>query len=446
LIVFLTGMTVMLVITYAIRPLMGIQLPLGNDAYDGYFQLAQNLARGYGFVFEPGGHVVFHRPPLYPVLLIPGTFLAENWARIYVAALNSCLLAGATTLLRSLVATAFGRRAGIIAWAILAFNPFILWSVKNPMAPICQLFAFTWIIFCSFQVYRTIVSGSCISWRQAMGCAAAFLSGIYCHGTMLVDTALLFVLLGCVAIYRREWRTFRYLVCIAFSVVICVAPWTWRNYKVTGLFIPVVGNSGYAYFVGNAHWGISSMEVHPGEDPRTAGLRFAGYVPEDFTEMLDFYGLKDARWEKEINRRFKEHVKTHPGAFVKKVFFNAVEYYFPIIYYILPPPGSAPDVHSLRKSMQDHLEVIPLTLYHLTLIILAFYGLGRIWKNRSTRDLAFGIVFCWAIYAVPYFPFLSFVGHGLYTFGTIPVLAIAVGVGIARPQLGRAKANHCIKT
>lgn len=430
--VFLGGMAAMLAITFLIRPWIGIDLKLGNSAYDGYLQLAQNLLKGYGYVFEPGGHKVFHRPPLYPILLMPGALLPEIWARIYVAVLNSTLLALAANILRVVTSSIFDQRTGAAAWAIFGFSPFIVWSVKNPMAPICQTLAYILILFCSLRIYRRIRAGEEISSKLILGTIAAFLFGVFSHGTMLADTSLLILLLGFAAIQKRSWHALRAVLCVTTGMVLCIAPWTWRNYKVTGLFIPVVGNTGLAYFAGNGHWGITAPAQQPGEDPETAALRHAGFHPEDYSEMLDFYGLRDPRWEKEINRRFKENLKNHPGAFTKKLFLNALDFYFPLVYYLFPPANSEADLIPLKVSIRKHKEVVGLTFYHLTLLTFASCGLVYL-CNRRMRGVAIGLCFCWVIYAVPYFPFLAFVGHGLYTFGTIPILAVAAGVWLARP-------------
>ena len=53
----------------------------GGFAHDGYVELARSLARGDGFVFEPGGAAVSHRPPLYPLMLAPLMLLPEPLQR-----------------------------------------------------------------------------------------------------------------------------------------------------------------------------------------------------------------------------------------------------------------------------------------------------------------------------------------------------------------------------
>ena len=98
---FCVGLFSFITLHFVVRPLAGIHHPLGGDAYDGYLQLAENIVHSYGYVFEPNGPKVFHRPPLYPILLVPAALMSETAARFYVAALNSALLALAGVILNS---------------------------------------------------------------------------------------------------------------------------------------------------------------------------------------------------------------------------------------------------------------------------------------------------------------------------------------------------------
>ena len=65
-----------LFIIFVIAPLTGVSKHFGR-ANDGYIQLARSLGTGDGYVFEKDGPPVFHRPPLYPALLVPITFLPD---------------------------------------------------------------------------------------------------------------------------------------------------------------------------------------------------------------------------------------------------------------------------------------------------------------------------------------------------------------------------------
>src|SRR5688572_7870759 len=148
---FVVALMVSLIMVQVVRPLLKIDRPLGGEAYDGYLELAQNLVAGNGYVFEPGGHKVFHRPPLFPALLVPGMFLPEAAHRIYVALINSILFAAASALVFSGARILFTQRVAVIAWCLFVFNPFVLIVVKNAVPAILQTFAYTAVLFLTLR-------------------------------------------------------------------------------------------------------------------------------------------------------------------------------------------------------------------------------------------------------------------------------------------------------
>jgi hypothetical protein len=436
LMVFLAGMVTMLLLTFVARPLFHRHLSLGNDAYDGYLQLARNLASGNGYVFEPGGHKVFHRPPLYPLLLVPGALLPERACRFYVAALNAFLLALAALVLRVLAAEIFSKRVASVASFIFGFSPFLLWSVMNPMAPICQTLAYLLILLFSWRVYTALHQGRRLGKALALKWLLSLLAGIMCHGTMLAISLLLIATLIGLSVLRAQWRSLRLLILAALLLIACIAPWTWRNYKVTGLFIPVAGNSGLAYFAGNALWGINQPPLPLAGDLRNAALRGAGFPSEDFSRYLDFYGFKSAADEKLANSRAKKDLRDHPAAFAKKVLLNAVEYYFQIFFYLRSPAGALPGSLPFPQRLLNGaiLDAFAVSAYHLVLLAFALLGARYLWGRKEMRFQLGLLSAAAAFYAIPYFPFLTRVAHGLYTFGTIPSLAVATAVWLVRPE------------
>ena len=219
-------------------------------------------------------------------------------------------------------------------------------------------------------------------------------------------------------------------------IVLAIAPWTWRNYKVTGLFIPIAGNSGYAYFCGNSRWGITLPATHAAEPPHGGELRHAGLPGNNPKEWLHYYGFRDPKVEKLVNDRFKQHLKAHPREFVKKLFLNAIEYYWPLVYYLFPPPetyaAEAPFLEAIRHEANP--DSVPLTTFNLVFVAVSFCGLVYLLKRKEMRAHALLLMCAWAVYALPYFVFLTFVSHGIYTFGTIPVLSYLTAVFLLKPK------------
>src|SRR5690606_17960665 len=111
-------------------------------------------AAGNGYVFSPGGHKVFHRPPLYPLLIIPGTWLPLEGCRLYVAVLNSSLLAIAVRLLFYLGKLLFGHRTAAVAALLFALNPFLLISAKNAVPAVLQTLTYLLVLYLTWNFYQ----------------------------------------------------------------------------------------------------------------------------------------------------------------------------------------------------------------------------------------------------------------------------------------------------
>jgi len=106
----------------------------------------------------------------------------------------------------------------------------------------------------------------------------------------------------------------------------------------------------------------------------------------------------------------KEHIRNQPGVFVKKLVLNSIGYYFPTFTY----PFLAVKVFSI--------ENLAITIFNLVLWILAFVGIYRGRGKLNSR--AWILLAVIVLYGVWYFPFVTFIGHSLYTFGTMPFLSI----------------------
>ena len=409
-------LVVCLLIIFLGPPLFGISQCFGK-ANDGYIELARSLMRGDGYVFEQGGVAVFHRPPLYPVMLVPIAFLPDflQWPALILV--QSALVGFIGVLIFKIAKYLFNVSVARISVGLFLLNPWVYWNAKNPMTPILQAMLYT--LFAAFVGSELLVifgRGTPPSrirlWfkRLAIGALAAALA--LTHGAMLaVDIALLLVLLVA-GIARRNRQALKTSIIAVATMSVLIAPWTYRNWVVFHRFIPVVAGSGLAYFNGNAHWaGIVPEPQRKGESCNDAGLRAAGIEGTE-AARTHWKGLKDVELEDKVNKKMVEHIRAHPGAFMKKVLLNAVEYYFPMLTY----PYLAVKVFSI--------ESFGITIFHLVLWGLAFVGIWRGRQENGSR-LPTALMLCSIIlYGIWYLPFATFIGHSLYTFGTIPFLSI----------------------
>ncbi|MDX1952231.1 MAG: hypothetical protein SFY81_08595 [Verrucomicrobiota bacterium] len=425
LLLFLLTVFVSILATYVVRPLLNIERPLGGEAYDGYLELGLNMARGHGYVFEAGGHKVFHRPPLYPVLLMPLAALPEFLWRLYVAVLNAALLSLTGVTLLKFVTALFGKRVAWMSWLIFALNPFVIWAAKNALSAILQMFIYLLMVQMSWTILSLIRTQQGISSSFACRYTLILFAGMLCHGTMLPIALLILSLLAIWSIHLRNWKDLLKLSMIVFSLITLLAPWTYRNYLVTGMFIPVAGNAGLAYFAGNAHWGITSAAVSAKESRHEAELRHMNLPTETASKFIHYYGFTNPALEHHATLEMKNHLRNQTRDFCRKFVLNALEYYFPVVYYLFPPKNGGLASEPLRKRLFVHADkdTLPLSLYNFVLVSLSVSGLITLWK-RQQRVVMLVLLGSWSAYALSYFPFLTFVGHALYNFGTIPIMAI----------------------
>jgi hypothetical protein len=233
----------------------------------------------------------------------------------------------------------------------------------------------------------------------------------------MLPMVFIFTLILFIAALFRNTRHLLTAVVVVIVAVCFIAPWTYRNWVVFNRFMPISGGGGLAYFNGNAHWDfIEQQPQKPGEGYIDASLRVLGI---DGTEKTHTHwkGFKDIGLEELANGKMAEHVKNHPVLFVKKIVLNSVEYYFPILTY----PFLA------VKSIS--IEQIALTVFHLGLWGCAIIGILFRRSNYSLKPYLLLLVGIF-LYSVWFFPFAAFIGHSLYTMGTIPFLCVVSAAGI----------------
>jgi 4-amino-4-deoxy-L-arabinose transferase-like glycosyltransferase len=412
-----------------LSPLMGVGYSFGKT-HDGYIQLADSLRQGNGYVFERGGPPVFHRPPMYPLLLVPVTCFPESMHRPVLVVVQSLMAGCIGALIFQIARYFFGNRTATLSALVFAFNPWVYFNAKNPMTTITQGLLYSLLAVLAgreFLILFNRYEGSTDKlrlWlgRLAIGIVAAVLA--LTHGAMLGVTVIVFFSLFAAGLLRRNWQAVKTSVIAGVVTVALISPWTYRNWAVFHRFIPVAGGAGLAYFNGNVHWkGIMEEPQRKGESYIDASMRVAGIEGTEETHT-HWKGLKDIELEDRINQKMIEHLRARPVVFGKKVLLNAVEYYFPILTY----PYLAVKRFRVRK--------LAITIFHLGLWVLALIAIWR-GKKEEMSGLATGLMLAAIVlYAVWFFPFATFIGHSLYTFGTIPFLCILAAKGMCSFKRG----------
>jgi len=200
---------------------------------DGYNQIAENLVQGHGYRQFLSHPPTTERPPGYPVFLylIFRVFGIDYVAVQVFQALLGALGAG---LLYLLGRWAHSRGAGLCAAGLFAVYP----SALEYSARLYSENLF-------FPLYFALAYFLCRaareqSSRQGFAAGVVWGLGILTRGTLLaLPIVLPFALLlrGELRLSLRRWP--RWCLPALLGAVLVCAPWTARNYRLTGSFIPV---------------------------------------------------------------------------------------------------------------------------------------------------------------------------------------------------------------
>lgn len=259
----------------------------------GYWELGKKIAAGEDYsLYDPPRKVL--RMPGFP-LVLAGSIAAfgENFlsARLVLAFIGTLTCAAVYVLGRELI----DDRAAIVGTAIAALMPtFVLFSVvilSETLFALCMLLNL-WAFAVFIRKCRTQEAYSTLLvW--------AFVSGVLVAGASYVRPS--WILVG--LIFPAVWW-----VCQKFSrraalqgavmivgVIVSLAPWTWRNYQVTGKFVPMTLWMGPSLYDGLNPQATGESEMSFFERDR---------LPASMTDYeVDRY-YRDAAWD---------FVKNNPG-------------------------------------------------------------------------------------------------------------------------------------
>ena len=197
--------------------------------------------------FSPTAFRLIFHPPLYPYFIgslyaLFGTLTAVKVAQ----ALVSALLVPA---LGRLGEALFGERAGLLAAGIAAFYPELVWFSAHFWVETLFVVLLWW----GFE--RLLAADRDGSLPRAAAAGLLFGLAVLARETVLYFLPLAAVWLG----WRRPRGIARAALFLAVALA-TVAPWTWRNWRVYGAFVPVSTAGALNLWQGNAR--LSRPEVY----------------------------------------------------------------------------------------------------------------------------------------------------------------------------------------
>ena len=216
--------------------------------FDSYRQIAATVLEEGRFALSPGGPPAIHRPPGYVALLMAAAPRGEHTRVLFQT--YHALLGGLACLVTFMLARTAGvtRFAALIATAVVAFWPFLVWETK---VTVPENLVVVLLPLASWALIRSIDSTR-LAWAAAAGAIAGISAVTHALHQVLIPAGVMMLVL----LSRLPWQR-RFVNAIVFALVAAapVLAWSWRNQAVTGY-------RGLATGFGHHYWmGIHTYEI-----------------------------------------------------------------------------------------------------------------------------------------------------------------------------------------
>jgi 4-amino-4-deoxy-L-arabinose transferase-like glycosyltransferase len=320
---FVNGLLISLLIFPAVSG------PVGLENYgDGWAQIAENIVRGNGFVYNPEeastsmtGYL--KREPVYALFL--ASILAafgklDPYMMLFQALINSITC----FVLYFIVRKTFNRQVALLACFFYAFYPFASWYVPRIAYETLLGFLVTLLTLGLVNLFEKL------SFRRALIVGLLLGVTVLCRGLFLLFPVAL--LAGLIARFgAREMRVIGCWVTVVVAMLVILSPWILRNYSVSREFVPVTTMGGASYFVGNKVIQYYSLPANTaGRTPdREANGMYAEIqnTVESRNQRLS-HAQVEVQVDKTLRRMVLEDIINHPVTFVEKILKGVVLVWF----------------------------------------------------------------------------------------------------------------------
>ncbi len=365
-----------------------------SRAYD---QIAMNLLAGRGYLQDAG-----HNPqtdfgiitvgPGYQFFLT-GVYkiFGHHWPLVWVFQALLHILTGLLIFLTAKkLFSGQGEKIGLIAAALFLFYIDLIEGIGMLLTE--PLFIF----LSALAVYLTINFFQSPDKKNVLLLGLVLALAILTRPTILLFTPIIILFL----LFQKKIKFSHRLIysfLLIFILILLIAPWTYRNYKVYDYFILTTGAGGCNLWIGNHHGANGELDA-------------------DMPVVADYIVNKGVvAAEKKCKAEFFEFIKQYPGEYLKLLFVKTSKYFS-----IIRPTG-----------WWNHLRgtvFLPITLGWSALFsaILFIFGLSGFWlafkqeKNYLVRLIQLFLVL------TPLAIILTTVGTR-YRYPIYPLMAIFAG-------------------
>jgi len=294
-----------------------------------YHELALRLADGHGFTFgaawwpaTAAGAPTAHWSFLY-VIVLAASYVLFGPAPLVVRLLQSVVVGILQPVLTyRIAARLFGRRVALVAAALAAGYAYFVYYAGTLMTESLYVVAILWAIDIAQQLARfsTRAHEDARMWLQ-LGLALATAVLLRQLVLLMVPVVLGWIIWHRVRIqrhgrHRRQVGSMRGALLAITVILLAMAPWTIRNYRAFGQFVPLNTNAGFVLFWGNhpVH-GTRFIPILPGD-----GSAYGQLIP---TELRD---LNEAQLDRALLRRGLGFVFADPVRYLRLSITRIKEY------------------------------------------------------------------------------------------------------------------------
>ena len=354
-----------------------------QDVADPYYfgEMGKSLARGEGLLQY--GVLLRRRAPLYP-LVIGGLYSLFGENPLWVQLLQCLLAAGTCWLAYDMGRRIFNERTGVVAGVMCGLHPLMLRYIADLHLETLLTFLFTLTVWATVRLHArpTIANAALLG---LAGGAAALTKAV----------VLLYPFLFVFAWLTIRWFSNRRsadrspslatLLTIGIVVLAVIAPWTIRNYRVTGKFVLITTGFNDAFLRGyifsEADYALLRRPPYTDAE-NAANAWFESLARAAGTE----WQRDDYETEQVLGREVRRKLAAEPGEFVRKFTVGLFAFWYEmtslknslvtgicaLLAWMLAVVGA---VRARREDRPIWMVLLP--AIHLNLLLAVLLALGR---------------------------------------------------------------------
>jgi 4-amino-4-deoxy-L-arabinose transferase-like glycosyltransferase len=290
------------------------------------------------------------KAPLYPAFLALVAWISAGYDLRSVQIAQSLLWAGTVVILFLLFRRTIpdDRRLPFAAGLLCAIYPLALWYTP-------RLWTETFLTF-GIALYTlalvALLKKPAVIKALLCGLAVGFVALSKGIGLVFLPLTILVLL----AFFRRA--AWRWIILSSLAALLCLLPWTWRNWQLTSAVIPIHTDSGYNLYLGNGfarHWSEAPFSY---TELKALALRDLHQANPGLDEAANNPVWRD----QQLLRIAVQELVDAPALLLKKLVIQSLTFWY-----------LAAD---FQKSLLTGLLQIPL-------LLAALIGVRRGWADRS---------------------------------------------------------------